>query len=202
MCKRIVQFIKRHEWLCSMPLHPTHRFVAEYKGQLAGVIIFATPNAFSKLLGEGTSQVERIISRGACVSWSPRNTASAMLMYAIKWMVQNTPYRLFVCYADEEAQEIGQIYQACNFLYLGQSSGTQRMYFDPKRPERGYFSDRNFRSRAAWKRYARNLKIEWQPGWQDGEKILWDRIPEDIALELRAYSKAEQTRCEYPAWFL
>jgi hypothetical protein len=26
MCKRIVEFIRRHEWLGTMPLHPTHRF--------------------------------------------------------------------------------------------------------------------------------------------------------------------------------
>jgi hypothetical protein len=103
MCKRIVQFIRRHEWLGTMPLHPTHRFVAEYKGQLAGVIILSTPNAFSKLLGEGTKDLERLISRGACVSWSPKNTASKLLMDAIDWMVTNTQFRLFSCYADPEA---------------------------------------------------------------------------------------------------
>jgi hypothetical protein len=131
MCKRIVCFIKRHEWLGTMPLHPTHRFIAEHNGHLAGVIIMGMPSAFSKLLGEDTKNLERLISRGACVSWSPKNTASALLMYSISWMVENTPFRLFTAYADPEAKELGTIYQACNFSYLGQNSGTQRMYFDP-----------------------------------------------------------------------
>ncbi len=197
MCKRIVQFIRRHEWLGTMPLHPTHRFVAEHEGQLAGVIIFSMPTAFSKLLGDDTKDLERLISRGACVSWSPKNTASAMLAFAINWMVGNTQFRLFTCYADTEAREVGVIYQSCNFVYLGQFSGAQRMYYDPEKPERGYFTDRSFRSRSAWKRYAKTLGIEWKSEWQQGEKIYWDKIPEDIASKLRDYSKAEQARCQY-----
>jgi hypothetical protein len=197
MCQRIVAFIGRHEWLGKMPLHPTNRFVAEYKGQLAGVVIFSMPSAFSKLLGEGTKNLERLISRGACVSWSPHSTASAMLMYAIDWMVANTQYRLFTCYADVEAREIGNIYQACNFLYLGQKYGSGKMCFDPLNPQRGYFTDRAFRSRSAWKRYAKALGIVWQAEWQKGESIFWDRIPADIAQQLREFSKAEQMRCQY-----
>jgi hypothetical protein len=197
VCRRIVLFIRRHEWLATMCLHPTHRIVAEYKGQLAGVVIFSMPTAFSTLFGDETKHLERLISRGACVSWSPANTASAMLAFAINWMVQNTPYRLFTAYADTEAQEIGQIYQACNFLYLGQCSGAQKMYFDPIKPDRGFFSDRAFRSRAAWKRYAKALGIDWKAEWQSGETIFWYRIPEEISSKLRGHSKAEQARCEY-----
>lgn len=196
MCRRIVAFVKRHEWLGTMPLFPSHRVVALYKNHLAGVVIFSVPNATCTLLGPETENMERLISRGACVSWSPRNTASAMLAFAMNWMICNTPYRLFTAYADPEAREIGQIYQASNFLYLGQSSGTQRMYFDPNEPERGYFSDRSFRSRSAWKRYAKSLGIAWQTEWQSGETIFWSRIPKDIASTLRNYSKAEQARCQ------
>jgi hypothetical protein len=197
MCQRIVQFIKRHEWLGTMPLHPTHRFIAEYKGHLAGAIIMSMPSAFSKLLGENTKDLERLISRGACISWSPKNTASALLMFSINWMVKNTPFRLFTCYADSEAKELGTIYQACNFMYLGQRYSGGKMYCDPDKPKRGYFSDRTFRARSAWKRYAKALGIGWQPEWQQGEKIFWDRIPEESRQKLREVSKAEVKRCQY-----
>jgi hypothetical protein len=196
MCDHIVKFIERHEWLAKMPLHPTHRFIAEYNGVLAGVEIFSMPSAFSKLLGEETKELERLISRGACVSWSPQNLASWLLMHAIDWMVANTPFRLFTAYSDTEARELGTIYQACNFLYLGQQSGSQRMYFDPDKPDRGYFSDRIFRSRSSWKRYAKELGIAWQPEWQRGEKIYWDAIPADVEQQLWAHSKAEIQRCQ------
>jgi hypothetical protein len=197
MCQRIVEFIRRHEWLGTMPLYPTHRFVAEYNGQLAGVVIFSMPTAFSKLLGAQTKDLERLISRGASVSWSPKNTASKLLMHAIDWMVKNTQFRLFTCYADPEAHEIGQIYSACNFLYLGQRYGGGKMYFDPEKPQRGYFTDRSFRSRSSYMRYATTLGIAWEKDWQAGEKIFWERMPVDIESELRKFSRAEQLRCQY-----
>jgi hypothetical protein len=68
--KEVKEFIERHEWLGKLSLYPTHFFTARYKGKLAGVVIMDMPNAFSKLLGEDTKKIERLISRGACVSWS------------------------------------------------------------------------------------------------------------------------------------
>ena len=78
------------------------------------------PNAFSKLLGKNTNDLERLISRGACISWSPKNLGSAFLMWCLRWMVKNTDYRIFTAYSDPTARELGTIYQACNFYYLGQ----------------------------------------------------------------------------------
>ena len=116
-------FIERHEWLKRLSLYPTHFFTARYKGILAGVVIMDMPTAFSKILGEGTRKIERLISRGACISWSPKNLASALIMFSIKWMVKNTRFRLFIAYGDAEAKELGTIYQACSFYYLGKKSG-------------------------------------------------------------------------------
>ena len=126
--KEMGEFIKRHEWLGTLPLYPTDWFACRYKGRLAGVIIMSQPNSFSKLLGEETPQLERLISRGACISWSPKNLASHFIMFCIHWMVQNTQYRLFTAYSDLEAKEIGVCYQSCNFYYLGENSGGTKKY--------------------------------------------------------------------------
>ena len=117
-CSIIKAFIIRHEWLGKMPHRPTHRFIATYKGIIAGVIVMATPNAFSNLLGKENRDKEKLISRGACISWSPKNLGSALVMFSIRWMVKNTPYRFFTAYSDTKARELGTIYQACNFTYL------------------------------------------------------------------------------------
>src|ERR1035437_9711527 len=114
----VKSFIERHEWLGRISLYPTHIFTARYKGILTGVVIMDMPSVFSKLLGEETKKIERLISRGACISWSPKNLGSSLIMFAHKWMVKNTQYRLFVAYAAVEAKELGTIYQACNFYYL------------------------------------------------------------------------------------
>ena len=103
------EFIKRYEWLGTVGSFPTHWFSARYKGILGGVIIMGMPNAFSKLLGDDTREIERLIARGASASWCPKNLGSKFLMWCIKWMVDNTKYRIFTCYSDPKANEMGII---------------------------------------------------------------------------------------------
>lgn len=194
-CQKIKEFIERHEWLGKMPHRPTHRFIATYKGHLAGVIVMATPNAFSNLLGKENRDKEKLISRGACISWSPKNLASALVMYSIRWMVKNTEFRFFTAYSDVEARELGTIYQACNFTYLGQNSGARFEYFDPENREQG-FSDRNFRKTTSYKLYAEQQRIVWEKDWSHRDKIFWNKIPEDIIQKLKDASKLHQESCK------
>lgn len=189
--KEMTKFIKRHEWLGTISLYITHWFACRYKGILAGVILMNQPNSFSKLLGDDTSKLERLISRGACISWSPKCLASHFLMFCIKWMVQNTEYRLFTAYSDVEAKEIGQIYSACNFYYLGKNSGGTKKYVNLYNGK--LISDRQFRCRSFYKKYAKELKIEWQKNWNDGDKMLWENIPNDVEQKLRDFSKKKQS---------
>lgn len=189
----IKAFIERHEWLGRISLYPTHIFTARYKGILAGVVIMDMPSVFSKILGEYTKPLERLISRGACISWSPKNLGSSLIMFAIKWMVKNTQYRLFVAYSDVEAKELGTIYQACNFYYLGKKSGAKKQY----KIETGrWVSDRYFRARSVYKKLAKNNGIVWNPEWQDGDSVKFDRMPENIATEIRKLSKEYMLSCE------
>ena len=71
-CQEIKEFIERHEWLGKMPNRPTHRFIARLRknGILAGVVVMSTPNAFSHLLGKENRDKEKLIARGASISWS------------------------------------------------------------------------------------------------------------------------------------
>ena len=54
VCFEISKFIERHEWLGKMPIWITHRFTARLKlnNIIAGVVVLATPNTFSHLLGK------------------------------------------------------------------------------------------------------------------------------------------------------
>lgn len=184
--KQIKDFIERHEWLGKMSNYPTHFFVAKYKNILAGVVIMDMPNAFSKLLGETTRKLERLVSRGACISWSPKNLASSLIMYSIKWMVKNTPYRLFTAYSDPEAKELGTIYQACNFTYLGQHSGGSKQY---QLSNGKWVSDRYFRSRSVYKKLSIEAGIDWQLNWSYKDNILWENMPPEMELKIKELSR-------------
>lgn len=197
-CKKKVwdevkEFIERHEWLGKMGLYPTHIYTARYKGILCGVISFDMPNAFSKMLGEETKKMERLIGRGACISWSPKNLASSMISRSIKELVKTTDYRLFTAYSDVEAKELGTIYQACNFYYLGQKSGASYQY---KIRDDKWVSDRYFRSRSFYKKIARENGIEWEKSWQKGDRVYFDMMPRDVASKIKSISKEYQKKCE------
>ena len=152
--KNLTKFIQKHEWLGNLSQFTTHWFGAYYITNdgfgeirvLAGVILMNMPNAFSKLLGEETPALERLVSRGACISWSPKNLASNFLMWSIKHMVQTTRYRMFSAYSDPTAKELGTIYQACNWIYTGQNAGTTKRYINPYNGR--LVSDRVFRARS------------------------------------------------------
>jgi len=198
-CQEIKRFIERHEWLGKLSQRSTHRFTARLKnGTLAGVVIMATPNAFSNLLGRENRDKEKLISRGACISWAPKNLASWLIMNSIKWMVKNTEFRYFTAYSDPEAKELGTIYQACNFYYLGQTSGTTHQYLDPIRPEKGWFSDRDFRKKSKYFKYAEAIGITrdtWK-GWMKKYSPDWEKVPPDIKIKIKEQERIYRDSCK------
>ncbi len=197
--KIMIEFINRHEWLGNISQYTTHWFGAYYKDILSGVILLNMPNSFSKSLGENTPQLERLISRGACISWSPKNLASSFLMWIMRWMVKNTDYRLFTAYSDPTAKELGTIYQACNFYYMGNTFGGSAKYINPYTGK--MVSDRFFRQKTAYKKFAKELNIEWKDDWNHPTGMRWENIPDEIELALREYSKFKQnqsTKIEVP----
>ncbi len=194
-----IEFIKRHEWLGNMGKFPTHYFGAYYGNILAGVVVMGYPNA-SK---DGT---ERLIQRGACVSWSPKYLASHMISGAMDWMVHNTEYRIFTCYSDPEAKELGTVYQACNFYYCG-LTGDPTKYEHPLKPGEWLQTSRYFRNRRMYRVYAEQLGIEWDEGCGDltcekhgwdfqrspgGGGVLWKNMPDEIEAKLRQAGRDAQ----------
>ena len=205
VCAEIKRFIERHEWLGKMPVWITQRFTARLKNtnQLAGVIIMATPNSFSFLLGKDNKDLEKLIARGACISWAPKNLGSWLITKSIKWMVKNTQFRVFTAYSDPEAKELGTIYQACNFLYLGQQFGAGKQYLDPDNLERGWFGSSGFSDRSQIIRYAKKLGIEFDKSWykfvgkkKNYRKVNWKAIPEDVVKALKREQAEHKARCE------
>jgi hypothetical protein len=198
-CREIKEFIERHEWLGKLSQRSTHRFAARLEnGTLAGVVIMATPNAFSNLLGRENRDKEKLISRGACISWAPKNLASWLIMNSIRWMVKNTQFRYFTAYSDPEAKELGTIYQACNFYYLGQTSGTTHQYLDPARPEKGWFSDRDFRKKSKYFKYAEAIGIArgtWK-GWMKKYSPDWEKVPPDIKIKIKEQERIYRDSCK------
>jgi len=153
-CLDIKEFIERYEWLGKMPVWVTHRFGAYIRTPetLVGATVMGTPYRFSNLLGEEYKDVEKLIARGATISYAPKNLGSWITMKSIRWMVKNTEFRIFTAYADPMAGELGTIYQACNFYYLGQTYGGGYVYVEKgtgKQVSSSYFSQRSVVKKAS-----------------------------------------------------
>jgi hypothetical protein len=184
----IKEFIQRYEWLGTTGVSPKWCFVARYRDILSGVVLMNEPNAYSHLLGRETPKYEVIIQRGATISWAPRNLGSRLIMFACNWMISNTSKRLFIGYTDPAAVEIGRIYQACNFEYLGAGFGADYVYYHPEIGRS--FSNHYFNRTSTLRRWCRENDIVFQKSWlnESGFKKLV-AIPEELKEKYRTWKE-------------
>lgn len=175
-------FVKRYEWLGTMGVSPRWIFTARDRGELVALVGLNEPNAYSKVLnGIDPIQTQCLIQRGASSHLAHQHTGSKLIMFAVKWMTQNTSKRAFFGYSDMRAGELGTIYSACNFDFMGWGFGTKEMYRHPIFMDSKPFSSQIF-NRTAWiKKFLRDNGVEWQPEWSraNGFKQL-SAIPQEI----------------------
>jgi len=183
------KFIERYEWLGTVGFNVKWVFTARYMDKLGGVVILSEPNAY-----QFDKEKEALIQRGACASWTPKNLASRLIMFSCKWMVKNTNKRIFVAYSDPDADEIGTVYQACNFDYLGKNFGDTTNY---KLPNGKVVNSRYFTRTSSMKKWAKELNIEWSSDWmKDNGFQDTSKIPKDILIKLKNYAKLKREQCE------
>jgi len=177
----IVKFIEKYEWLGTIGVPPKWCFTARCQGLLGGVVLINEPTAYSKILGNSTPKYEALIQRGATASWTPKNLGSKFIMYACRWMIKNTEKRLFTAYGDPTANEIGTIYQACNFDYLGQNFGNSFLFKHPQIKNNKYFSPQTLKRTSTFIRWCKNNNIEIKENWlhENGFKNL-ENIPTEV----------------------
>lgn len=84
-----------------------------------GVVVFGQEYAENQGVWDKYGYTGKIIllNRGVCLHWTPKNTNSKLIMEAIKQLPEK--YQVITCTTDPDAGEIGTIYQACNFYYVG-----------------------------------------------------------------------------------
>jgi hypothetical protein len=120
------EIILAYEWLGTMgPVNRAFYGLRAPGGELLGTVVFGMPGSAES---RDVCGVERrgqaiCLERGACVHYSPANAASFLISRATKLAAAGHGWRIFYAYADPEAGETGTVYQACNWLYIGQGTG-------------------------------------------------------------------------------
>jgi hypothetical protein len=113
------RIIEEYEWLGCMPSVSLFYFGIYFDNVCGGCVVFSPE--YIENLGhwdkyDYTGKII-LLSRGVCLHWTPINTNSKLIMSAIK-MLPST-YEVITATTDHLAGEIGTIYQACNFYYVG-----------------------------------------------------------------------------------
>lgn len=120
-----------YEWLGDMGRATIFAGLFSPGRELLGVACFGYgPAGFIRQrIGEPALCLER----GACVYWAPPNAASFLIAHACKLVCRITKVERYFAYCDPMAGEYGAVYQAANWLYLGQGldgrEGRRRRYF-------------------------------------------------------------------------
>jgi hypothetical protein len=108
---------------------------------LAGVACFGS-TAGTKVRSSvcGAEHADRVttLTRGCCLNWSHPHSGSFLVSAACREMTKKG-YHVVIAYADPEAGERGVIFRACNFLYCGTTSPTEKF----KRPDGKVYDARN-----------------------------------------------------------
>lgn len=111
--------IEQYEWLGCMPAITLYCYGIYFDNICGGVVVFSPEYIENLGRWDKYDFTDKIIllSRGVCLHWTPINTNSKLIMAAIKMLPEK--YKVVTATTDHLAGEIGTIYQACNFYYVG-----------------------------------------------------------------------------------
>jgi hypothetical protein len=168
------KIILQYEWLGTMGTTQYH-YGIYYDDVCAGVVCFGYFQAmntnsgghpYSPYVGEMYGKQGVQLTRGACAWWAHEHSGSKLIAYGLKEMVKKG-YKYVVAFSDAEAGEIGTLYQATNWHYLG---ATSVKHYDVYFKDGGiYRNDRDF----------------FKEHGEGGRDVMMEFIKDKKALEVR-----------------
>jgi hypothetical protein len=114
------KIILEYEYLGKMA-NTYYHFGIYFGNWCAGVTCFGSFNApmgYGNFVGDKYKDKGIQLSRGACVYWAHEHSASKLISGSLR-ILNNLGYKYVVAFSDPEAGEIGTVYQATNWHYLG-----------------------------------------------------------------------------------
>ena len=111
--------IHKYEWLGTMPAIARHCYGIFFQGCCGGAVVYGDEYAENLGVWDKYGFTGKIIclSRGACTHWAHPHSASKLIRRSMELLPER--YKVITATTDHEAGEIGTIYQACGFAYVG-----------------------------------------------------------------------------------
>lgn len=119
------QVIDKYEWLGCMPVCVRHCYGLFFPSKKSNGYLLGGVTVFSQEYAENTGVWDKygytgkiiLLARGVNLHFCPKNANSHLIMESIKLLPPQ--YEVVTCTIDNLAGEVGTIYQACNFVYVG-----------------------------------------------------------------------------------
>lgn len=141
-----------YEWLGTMGTTQYHYGIF-YEGVLSGAVCFGYFQAmfgYAVYVGEKYDKQGIQLSRGACAWWAHEHSASKLIGHGLRRMAEKG-YKYVVAFSDPSAGEIGTVYQATNWHYLGFIGGVHHdVYYKGGgiyKNDRDFFKEFGFRGK-------------------------------------------------------
>ena len=103
--------------------------------RMIGVMIYgepAMPDVSKKYWSDDPSIVIEL-NRLCCIDDTPKNTESYFIGKTLRWLKQNTKYRVIISFADPNQGHEGIIYKATNFKHYGMTDKSRAVMVDGER---------------------------------------------------------------------
>jgi hypothetical protein len=111
--------IEQYEWLGKMPAVAQFCFGIFFGEALAGVAVYGPEYGENLGIWDKYGYTGKIIllARGACTHWAHPHSASKLIRGSMRMLPPR--YEVVTATVDTRAGEVGTIYQACGFDYVG-----------------------------------------------------------------------------------
>ena len=129
------EIIYQYEWLGGLG-NATSYYGIFWGTSCEGIVCFGFPSAsgsrekrhpLDSVVGNGYGKHVVQLVRGACSHLAHKHSASKLISQACKlYSIKDQSAKIIMAYADERAGEIGTVYQACNWLYIGKTNPRNR----------------------------------------------------------------------------
>jgi hypothetical protein len=122
--------IETYEWMKCLPAVVWHCYGIYFDGHLGGVVTYGPE--YSENLGKVARESGKagadwsrygfegkmiLLSRGACTHWAHPHAGSKLIRQSMRLLPKK--YEIVTATTDPAAGEVGTIYQACGFTYVG-----------------------------------------------------------------------------------
>jgi hypothetical protein len=123
-----LKIILEHEYLKTLGAGAMAFYGLKLDGELLAVEVLGTGGSHQARNISGLQYVPQTINlmRGAHVPHAPRFSPSYLISRACRLAYRDFGWEIFFSYADPNAEEIGTVYQAANWHYIGCGLGRRR----------------------------------------------------------------------------